>query len=83
MNNPNPFPPYDAPPPRAFQREAVVDYLLNLSTHGYDIQSDGDTYVLPIDHGEVRIAPLDGLWRVATPLCVCSVLTETRRTPGN
>lgn len=65
MDDPNPFPAYEKPQPDGFPRQRVVEYLLGLSAHGYEVRSDGDNYVLPLEHGEVRITPVDGFWRVS------------------
>jgi hypothetical protein len=62
----DPFPTYQKPQEKPLARERVVDYLLRINAQGQAVQVDGDTFVLPIDAGEVRIAPSGGLWRISS-----------------
>jgi hypothetical protein len=61
----NPFPIYEKAQEEPLARESVVNYLLRINAQGQVVQVDGDAFVLPIDTGEVRITPTDGLWRVS------------------
>lgn len=42
-----------------------MDYLLRVAARGYSVARDLDDFVLLTNDGEVRIRPVDGLWRVS------------------
>jgi hypothetical protein len=65
MKDTNPFPEYVKSEPSPLLRPRVVDYLLALNGQGYLIRSDADDFVLPLVDGEIRIHPVEGLWRVS------------------